>query len=69
LGELSVRFGRQSVDSFRYIIAELERDGLLQRDGDIIRLTSQGRLISNEAFEKFLSPEEAPTAEPHSIVE
>jgi oxygen-independent coproporphyrinogen-3 oxidase len=69
LRELSVRFGGQSVDRFRYVIAELERDGLLQRDGDIIRLTSQGRLLSNEVFEKFLSPEEAPIAEPHSIVE
>ena len=28
--------------------------GLLERDGDVIRLTPRGRLLSNEVFERFI---------------
>ncbi len=62
-------FGEESVCNSENAIAELVRDGLLQQDGDVIRLTSQGRLLSNEVFERFLSPEEALTTNPHFIAE
>jgi oxygen-independent coproporphyrinogen III oxidase len=58
LQELSTTFGGQVVENFQDTIAELVRDGLMQRNGDFIRLTTQGRLLSNEVFEKFLSREE-----------
>ncbi len=69
LSELSADFGKKVVDAFRDAIAELVRDGLMQRDGDFIRLTAQGRLLSNEVFERFLSPEEASAAAAPLVVE
>jgi oxygen-independent coproporphyrinogen III oxidase len=35
-------------------IRELVEAGLLERQGDVIRLTPRGRLLSNEVFEKFI---------------
>jgi oxygen-independent coproporphyrinogen III oxidase len=58
LEDIAVNFGRQAVDSLSSTIAELVADGLLQRDGDFIRLTPRGRLLSNEVFQRFLSAEE-----------
>jgi oxygen-independent coproporphyrinogen-3 oxidase len=66
--ELSATFGEQVVGNFRDTIAELVRDGLMQHDGSFIRLTAQGRLISNEVFEKFLLPEAVLSAAPPLIV-
>jgi oxygen-independent coproporphyrinogen-3 oxidase len=62
--ELSANLGEQAVGNFRDAIAELVRNGLMQRDGDFIRLTAQGRLLSNEVFENFLSSEDVSTAAP-----
>jgi oxygen-independent coproporphyrinogen-3 oxidase len=67
--ELSANLGEQAVGNFRDAIAELVRDGLMQRDGDFIRLTAQGRLLSNEVFENFLSSEDVSTAAPPLAVE
>jgi|SRR5579863_4930310 len=58
LGELSASFGEPAVGKFRDDIRELVHQGLLQQDGGWIRLSSKGRLLSNEVFQKFLSPEE-----------
>src|SRR3984957_17576291 len=69
LSELSADFGNKAVENFSDPIMELVRDGLIQQDGDTIRLTAQGRLLSNEVFEKFLSPEEVLTATPPLAVE
>jgi len=69
LPELSATFGEKAVDTFRDAIAELVRDGLMRQDGGSIRLTAQGRLLSNEVFEKFLSSEEVLTATPPLVVE
>lgn len=57
LQELSATFGEGVVANFRDAIRELARDGLMQKDGDYIRLTSRGRLLSNEVFQHFLSPD------------
>lgn len=37
-------------------IAELTHDGLLERQGERVRLTARGVLLSNEVFERFLAP-------------
>lgn len=55
LREVAARFGKQSLDDLSSAIAELVRDGLIQHDGDFIRLTPRGRLLSNEVFQAFLS--------------
>jgi oxygen-independent coproporphyrinogen III oxidase len=68
LSELSADFGEKLVESFKDPIAELVRDGLIQQDGGTIRLTTQGRLLSNEVFEKFLSPENVLSAAPPLVV-
>jgi len=38
------------------IVAELIAEQLLERDQERIRLTTRGRLLSNEVFQRFLSP-------------
>ncbi len=52
LRELSAQFGEGAVENAA--IAELVDDGLLERRGDVICLTSRGRLLSNEVFQKFI---------------
>ena len=37
-------------------ISECVDLGLLEREGDVIRLTGRGRLLSNEVFERFILP-------------
>ena len=54
LRELSARFGDHAIGNFRDAIAELVADGLIQRTNDWVRLTSKGRLLSNEVFQRFL---------------
>jgi oxygen-independent coproporphyrinogen-3 oxidase len=54
LRELSARFGDHAIGNFRDAIAELVGDGLIQRTNDWVRLTSKGRLLSNEVFQRFL---------------
>jgi len=38
-------------------ISELVEGGLMEQDGDVVRLTGRGRLLSNEVFERFISVE------------
>jgi oxygen-independent coproporphyrinogen III oxidase len=38
------------------VIADLVHDGLLEQIGTTVRLTARGRLLSNEVFEKFITP-------------
>jgi oxygen-independent coproporphyrinogen-3 oxidase len=54
LREIAASFGEQALKSVRPPIAELISEGLLQPAGDRIRLTSRGRLLSNEVFQRFL---------------
>ena len=58
LVEIAASFGGETVASFSATIAELVDAGLLDGDGDgdFIRLTPRGRLLSNEVFERFISP-------------
>jgi oxygen-independent coproporphyrinogen-3 oxidase len=54
LTRLEHEFGSPAVDSCRPVIHNLSASGLLARSGDNIRLTTRGRLLSNEVFEKFV---------------
>ena len=54
LGALRAEFGRADVDSFEPLLTELECHGLITWTADRIALTTRGRLVSNEVFERFL---------------
>ena len=56
LQELALHFGADSLGSVLPAIASLVADGLLQQRGDFVRLTSRGRLLSNEVFQRFIAP-------------
>ena len=50
---------RPTAEEWRRFAAPIDRfleAGLLQRDGDAIRLTARGILLSNEVFQEFLCP-------------
>jgi coproporphyrinogen III oxidase-like Fe-S oxidoreductase len=47
-------FGIAAVDDYREPIADLVSRGLLEIEDGWLRLTAQGRLLSNEVFAAFL---------------
>jgi oxygen-independent coproporphyrinogen-3 oxidase len=47
-------FGAQAVAQAMKIVDELAGRGMLALDGSMIRLTEQGRLLSNDVFQEFL---------------
>lgn len=55
LREVTEVFGQAAVADLWPTISGIEQTGLLQRQGDVIRLTARGRLLSNEVFERFIS--------------
>jgi oxygen-independent coproporphyrinogen-3 oxidase len=55
LREVAGIFEQSVVDSFRPAITDLAGLGLLEVDGDMVRLTSRGRLLSNEVFQAFIA--------------
>jgi len=56
LHEVASRFGKAALENVQPVVRELVADALLQPSGDSIRLTSRGRLLSNEVFQAFLTP-------------
>ncbi len=54
LRKVAVEFGEDTITEFRETTADFVRTGLIERQGDVIRLTPQGRLLSNEVFERFI---------------
>jgi oxygen-independent coproporphyrinogen-3 oxidase len=54
LQELAARFGDGAIDNARATIAELIAGALMEQQGDFVRLTPRGRLLSNEVFERFI---------------
>ena len=54
LAQVQGFFGPNSLAPFAPVIAELVSEGLIAQASGVIRLTSRGRLLSNEAFERFL---------------
>jgi oxygen-independent coproporphyrinogen-3 oxidase len=57
LPQVAAEFGEDAVAGFSETIADFVRTGLMERQADLIRLTPQGRLLSNEVFERFISVE------------
>ena len=60
LKRLAAEFGPEAVAAFGQTIDELVTLALLVYEGDCIRLTAPGRLLSNEVFGRFLGVEAAP---------
>src|SRR5256885_3425618 len=58
LNRLAASFGDEVLRAFSPAIAECMEQNLLERDDERIRLTSRGRLLSNEVFARFLAPSE-----------
>ena len=57
LKNVAKEFGETAVGVVSESISDCIGSGLLEREGDVIRLTPRGRLLSNEVFERFiLSP-------------
>jgi len=54
LREIAVKFGEDAVENARAAVAELVDEGLMEQRGDRVCLTSRGRLLSNEVFERFM---------------
>jgi oxygen-independent coproporphyrinogen-3 oxidase len=54
-GDIRRQFGIDLYSRFGNEVAELLELGLLEREGDTIRLTPRGRLMGNEVFIRFLS--------------
>ncbi|MBV8052011.1 MAG: coproporphyrinogen III oxidase family protein, partial [Acidobacteriaceae bacterium] len=55
LDAISARFGHHSLAQFQLAIAEMIDAGLLEQRGQMLSLTTRGRLLSNEVFERFIS--------------
>ena len=60
LANVTEEFGASAVESVRPVISSLVGLGLLEIEADVIRLTSRGRLLSNEVFQSFIA--RAPTS-------
>jgi len=60
LDTVAREFGQPAVQRIRPVISELAELGLLQIAAQDVRLTSRGRLLSNEVFQSFLL--QAPTS-------
>jgi oxygen-independent coproporphyrinogen III oxidase len=57
LAALREQFGTR-VESYTPVIDDLMGQGLLQGNGEDLRLTPRGRLLSNEVFQRFIRTEE-----------
>ncbi|HSY63407.1 MAG TPA: radical SAM family heme chaperone HemW [Terriglobales bacterium] len=55
LRRVAAKLGEDAVAGFSKSIADFVQTGLMEQQGDVIRLTSRGRLLSNEVFERFIS--------------
>ncbi len=59
LQELRGEFSDAAVEEYAAGIPDLVDLGLVEQSGNTIRLTSMGRLLSNEVFERFISSDVA----------
>jgi oxygen-independent coproporphyrinogen III oxidase len=55
LERMRAEFGAFVVTQLREVLVELAAVGVLEWEGDRVRLTARGRLLSNEVFERFLA--------------
>ena len=56
LRQIADKFGCEAVAEVFPTIKQLESDGLVDAGANVVRLTSRGRLLSNEVFQAFLAP-------------
>ncbi len=54
LKNVAEEFGESAIGAVAGPISDCVGSGLLEREGDVIRLTPRGRLLSNEVFERFI---------------
>ena len=52
--ELEGAFGPERVQRATSVAERLERDGLLERNGQCFRLSPCGRMVSNDVFQEFM---------------
>jgi oxygen-independent coproporphyrinogen III oxidase len=57
MARVAEQFGHPALVPLQPIIAGLEKQELLERSENSIRLTKRGRLLSNEVFQRFLAPD------------
>jgi oxygen-independent coproporphyrinogen-3 oxidase len=57
LRKLSTEFGEAALRDAGAVVSELVKDGLMEQRDDLVYLTSRGRLLSNEVFERFIVAE------------
>jgi len=55
LTAMRAEFGEDAVGHLNSVLAELASDGLIEFGKDHVRLTQQGRLLSNDVFARFLA--------------
>jgi len=55
IAALEAEFGREVVRPAVDVVSRLAADGMVISDGERVRLTSQGRMLSNEVFQEFLA--------------
>jgi oxygen-independent coproporphyrinogen-3 oxidase len=55
LTSLTRDFGQRAVSDYSGILTDLVSEGLLECTEGHVRLTTRGRLLSNEVFERFIS--------------
>jgi oxygen-independent coproporphyrinogen III oxidase len=55
LARLRTEFGPDAIAAWASAIQQSVLDGLIERQGTVLRLTSRGRLLSNEVFARFLT--------------
>jgi oxygen-independent coproporphyrinogen-3 oxidase len=54
LERVAAQFGNKARRELSPVITECIESGLMKQEGDFVRLTAKGRLLSNEVFEKFI---------------
>lgn len=69
LAALRREFGRGPVGQVLAVVERLVESGLLESDGKTVRLTPQGRLLSNDVFQEFLATSDSADAAEESLVQ
>jgi oxygen-independent coproporphyrinogen-3 oxidase len=62
LSGIAAQSGEEAVRRHEVTIKGFVENGLLERRDSAVRLTPRGRLLSNEVFQRFISPTEVPAS-------
>jgi oxygen-independent coproporphyrinogen-3 oxidase len=65
ISPLREEFGEQPVAHALHTVASLVERGLLTSDGETVRLTTRGKMLSNDVFQEFLDIAADPASAPH----